>query len=451
MGLGEITDPGRPWTRAAFSERHHQGREFLAARMREAGLETSVDAAGNLIGRREGSAPNARTIMIGSHSDTVLGGGRFDGIAGVIAGLEIAATLKDSGARLRHALEIVDFLAEEPNEFGLSCIGSRGMAGALDVDMLARTNRAGVTLRDAIEAVRSAVGRAGAGVGGPGAAGGRGAGAGDVGAYGSGVGAAAGAGGVGAGGSGAGAVGADGVHVGARRTDVAAFFELHIEQGPVLEAQGRDVGVVTHIAGIRRLALTFKGQAAHAGTTPLDLRRDALVAASRFVLDLRRALERRPESQPFVIATVGEIHVGPNAANVVPGEARLIVDLRSDASEALVTWTDRIRAIAETVVSDTQVQLTQCRLLSATEPTTCAPELASLLRQGARELGLKQQDIVSGAGHDAAFIARVAPAAMLFVPSRGGMSHCAEEWTESAALAKGVETLLHAVRQFDAS
>jgi beta-ureidopropionase / N-carbamoyl-L-amino-acid hydrolase len=398
MQLGEITDPARPWTRTAFSERHAQGRAFLASRMRELGLETRVDAAGNLIGRREGSARSHRTIMIGSHSDTVVGGGRFDGIAGVIAGLEVAAALSDCGVRLRHPLEIVDFLAEEPNEFGLSCVGSRGMAGALDADMLGRTNRAGVTLRDAIAAVQAT-------------------------------------GGVGA----------------ARRSDVAAFFELHIEQGPVLEALGRDVGVVTHIAGIRRLALKFKGQAAHAGTTPLELRQDALVAAARFVLDLRQGLERLRESRPFVIATVGEIHVAPNAANVVPGEARVVVDLRSDASDALVAWTDRIRAFAEGAVASTKVELAECRLLSATEPTTCAPALATHLREAAAELGLRQQDIVSGAGHDAAFLSQVAPAAMLFVPSRGGMSHCAEEWTESAALAKGVATLLNAVRRFDAS
>jgi beta-ureidopropionase / N-carbamoyl-L-amino-acid hydrolase len=400
MQLGEITDPGRPWTRTAFSERHGQGRAFLTARMRELGLETWVDAAGNLIGRWEGSDPAARTIMIGSHSDTVVGGGRFDGIAGVIAGLEIAAAFKDGGVRLRHSLEIVDFLAEEPNEFGLSCIGSRGIAGALDADMLARTNKAGVALREAIAGVRAA------------------------------------------GGGGA-------VVAAARRSDIAAFFELHIEQGPVLEAQKRDVGVVTHIAGIRRLALTFKGQAAHAGTTPLDLRQDALVAASRFVLALRQALEDLRESRPFVIATVGEIHVSPNAPNVVPGEARMVVDLRSDASEALVAWTDRIRALADGAVAGAQVQLTQCRLLSATEPTTCAPALAGHLREAARELGLRQQDIVSGAGHDAAFLSHVAPAAMLFVPSRGGMSHCAEEWTDSAALAKGVATLSSAVRLFD--
>jgi beta-ureidopropionase / N-carbamoyl-L-amino-acid hydrolase len=432
MQLGEITDPARPWTRTAFSERHGQGRAFLTARMRELGLETWIDAAGNLIGRWEGSDPAARTIMIGSHSDTVVGGGRFDGIAGVIAGLEIVAACKDGGVRLRHSLEIVDFLAEEPNEFGLSCIGSRGIAGALDSDMLARTNKAGVALSDAIAVVRAAGGGAGAVA--DGAVGRASAG--------SGAGASSGAG-YDPNGSGAPSVAA------ARRSDIAAFFELHIEQGPVLEAQNRDVGVVTHIAGIRRLALTFKGQAAHAGTTPLDLRQDALVAASRFVLALRQALESLRESHPFIIATVGEIHVAPNAANVVPGEARLVVDLRSDASEALVTWTDRIRALAEEAVVGTRVQLTQCRLLSATEPTTCAPALASHLREAARDLGLRQQDIVSGAGHDAAFLSHVAPAAMLFVPSRGGMSHCAEEWTDSAALAKGVAAMLSAVRQFD--
>ena len=394
MQLAQITDPARPWTRTAFSQRHGLGREFLTARMRELGLVTSVDAAGNLIGRWEGSEASAGTLMIGSHSDTVVGGGRFDGIAGVIAGLEIAAALRDGGVKLRHALEIVDFLAEEPNEFGLSCVGSRGMAGALDEGMLARTNRAGVTLREGIAATG-----AGAGV--------------------------------------------------ARRSDVAAFFELHIEQGPVLEAQKLDVGVVTHIAGIRRLAITFRGQAAHAGTTPLDLRQDALVSAARFVLDLRAALESRARSRELVIATVGEIHVAPNAPNVVPGEARLVVDLRSDASEQLAAWAERIRGLAEQAIAGTKVRVADFRQLSATEPTTCAPALTQLLREAAGELGLRQQDIVSGAGHDAACLSQVAPAAMLFVPSRDGMSHCAQEWTDSDALAKGVAAVLRAVRAFD--
>jgi N-carbamoyl-L-amino-acid hydrolase len=439
MQLAEITDPARPWTRTAFSELHAQGRAFLASRMRELGLETRVDAAGNLIGRREGGELSGRTIMIGSHSDTVVGGGRFDGIAGVIAGLEIAAALKDSGVRLRHSLEVVDFLAEEPNEFGLSCVGSRGIAGALNADMLARTNRAGVTLGEAIAAVRGVaagvVAVVGAGArplewGGADVA--RGGGTAEAGT--------------------AQDTGPPQDPSCARRSDIAAFFELHIEQGPVLEAQAQDVGIVTHIAGIRRVALTFKGQAAHAGTTPLELRQDALVAAARFILDLRRGLEVLGGSrEPFVIATVGEIHVVPNAPNVVPGEARVVVDLRSDSSDALVTWADRIRTFAQGAVAGTKVELARCDLISATKPTACAPTLLAHLREAATELGLRQQDIVSGAGHDAAFLTQVARAAMLFVPSRGGMSHCAEEWTDSAALAKGVAAVLSAVRRFDAS
>jgi len=398
MQLAELTDPEQPWTRRAFSERHTQGRQWLAGRMRELGLLTSIDAAGNLIGRVPGSEPLPRTIMIGSHSDTVTGGGRFDGIAGVIAGLEVAAALQDGAARLRHTLEVVDFLAEEPNEFGLSCIGSRGMAGALDDDMLKRTNPAGISLREGLTAVGASPAQ----------------------------------------------------HKAAIRADIAAFFELHIEQGPVLEQERRDVGIVTHIVGIRRLAVTFAGQAAHAGTTPLGLRQDALLAAARFVIDLRQQLEEVRDSQPFVIATVGEIHVAPNAPNVVPGEAKLIVDLRSDNAAALGAWTDRIRALAQNAAATNKVRLSESRVLSASEPATCAPALATHLRAAARELGLEQRDIVSGAGHDAAFLARVAPAAMIFVPSRDGLSHCAQEWTEPAALGKGVAALLSAVRRFDA-
>ena len=397
--LAELTEPGRPWTRRAFSAEHAQGRRWLWEQMRSLGLDVSIDAAGNLIGRLQGTASCPGTIMIGSHSDTVAGGGRFDGIAGVITGLEIVAALKDSARPLRHSLEIVDFLAEEPNEFGLSCIGSRGMSGALDPDMLARRNAVGVSLREGLVAVGAATGSPAAAV----------------------------------------------------RHDIAAFFELHIEQGPVLEQQAREVGIVTHIVGIRRIAVTFRGQAAHAGTTPLALRQDALVAAARFILDVRNEVDAAHAQLPFVIATIGEIHATPNAPNVVAGEVRLTLDLRSDETAGLETWTQRIHGLAERAGTAARAPLLEYRILSASEPTACAATLTSQLRRAAGALGLTQLDMVSGAGHDAAFIARVAPAAMVFVPSRGGLSHCAEEWTEPAALAKGIATLLGAVRRLDAA
>jgi len=395
MQLAERTEPERPWTRRAFTPLHAEGRKWLAARMHELGLASTIDAAGNLIGRRAGAA-DSRSIMIGSHSDTVAGGGRFDGIAGVIAGLEVAAALRDAGITLRHDLEIVDFLAEEPNDFGLSCIGSRGMAGALDASMLERTNPQGVPLR-----------------------------------------------------AGLASVGAHPPHITPPRGNIAAFFELHIEQGPVLEDEGRAIGIVTHIVGIRRLALTFHGQAAHAGTTPLPLRQDALLAAARFITALREMLQAKREPTPFVIATVGELRIAPNAANVIPGQAQLTVDLRSDSLAALAAWSERVHALALDAADAARVKLSEFRVLSSSEPAACAPPLSECLRSAASALGLTQRDIVSGAGHDAAFIARVAPAAMLFVPSRAGLSHSAEEWTEPRELAQGVATLLHAVRLFD--
>jgi beta-ureidopropionase / N-carbamoyl-L-amino-acid hydrolase len=397
MELAEITEPQEPWTRRAFTARHLAGRAWLTQRMHELGLATHVDAAGNLIGRAGGTSHPERSVVVGSHSDTVTRGGRFDGIAGVIAGLELAAALRGGDRALRHSLDVVDFLAEEPSEFGLSCIGSRGMAGALDADMLARCNSVGRTLREALidygaplQDPRSAV-----------------------------------------------------------RSDIAACFELHIEQGPVLEQERIALGIVTHIVGIRRLSVVFAGQAAHAGTTPLRLRQDALAAAAHLVLALRRALEEAHTDEGYVIATVGQMELIPNAANVIPGEARLTVDLRADQAPALAAWTDRVRTLADDAARAERVHLREVRLLSASEPTRCAPELAGLLRSAARELGLSQRDLVSGAGHDAAFIARVAPAAMLFVPSRAGLSHCAEEWTEPHELANGIAALLAAVQRFD--
>ncbi len=231
MALAAITDPERPYTRRSFSALFLKGREWLARRFDEAGLDVRIDTAGNLIGRREGADAGLKTIMLGSHSDTVPSGGRFDGIAGVIAALETARSLTDAAVVLRHPLEVVDFLAEEPSEYGLSCVGSRGMAGALEADMLALKNSTGEPL-----------------------------------------------------GSGLRRVGGDPERLAeSKRADIDAFLELHIEQGVVLESEGVDVGIVTSIVGIRRMEIAFEGEADHAGTTPMGLRRDALVAGARTV------------------------------------------------------------------------------------------------------------------------------------------------------------------------
>ena len=270
--LAEITEPSRPYTRRAFTPMFLRGREWLVRRFEAAGLETRIDASGNLIGRRRGRV-GGRTIMLGSHSDTVPDGGRFDGIAGVSAALEVARALHDQGIALEHDLEIVDFLAEEVSLFGVSCVGSRGMAGVRPAEWLERSVDA-LTLRQGIVEVG----------GNP--------------------------------------------QVQEKREDVAAFLELHIEQGPVLEDGHLDIGVVTAIAGITRIEIVLHGRADHAGTTPMGSRQDALVGAAWLVLGIQRLATARAAGPTHFAATVGEFSIEPGAANVVPAKARLLIDAR---------------------------------------------------------------------------------------------------------------------------
>lgn len=398
MALGEITEPGQPYTRRSFSAKFVEGREWLAARFRDAGLVVRIDAGGNLIGRRTGRSPDAATIMLGSHSDSVPGGGRFDGMAGILAGLEIARALEDAGVALEHALEVVDFLAEEPSEFGLSCIGSRAMAGALEEGQLGQAGPGGETLRTAIERVGGAPGRIDS----------------------------------------------------ARRRDIRAFMELHIEQGPILEARGLDVGIVTAIVGITRLEIRFVGEAAHAGTAPMHGRRDAAVAAAEFVLavrELARALDARGEG--YFVATAGVVDVRPNAANVVPGEARLVIDARCENAPLMKRFVDGLRKRAVEIAAESSTELAGFQVLSDNDPADCDPGLQQVLLESAATVGCSVMSMASGAGHDAAFVSRVAPSAMIFVPCLGGRSHCPQEWSEPAQLATGTEVMFEAVLRID--
>ncbi len=400
MALAAITEPGRPWMRRSFSPLFLEGRAWLQRAFAAAGLSCRLDAAGNLIGRREGTERGCRAILLGSHSDTVPDGGRFDGIAGVLAGLEALRLLDESGERLRHPVELVDFLAEEPSEFGLSCIGSRGMAGRLEPAHLALTEPGGERLEQAIDRVG---GRAGS-------------------------------------------------LADARRDDIAAFFELHIEQGVVLEHDGLAIGLVEAIAGITRTELVFTGRADHAGTTPMDRRQDAAVAAAAVIGHVAaeaRALSREAGAG-HVTATVGQVEIRPNASNVVPQTARLVVDLRVSRREAALRFGASLEAAARDAAGSARVALSRCALLSDTLPVACDPNLRRLLGEAAAELGLASRAMVSGAGHDAALIAAVAPAAMIFIPCRDGRSHAPEEWAKPQAIADGASVLARAVLARDA-
>lgn len=388
--LAAITDPGRPWTRRSFTPRFDEGRAWLAGAFARAGLAVATDAGGNLIGTRAGTDPAAGTILIGSHSDTVPDGGRFDGVAGVVVALEIARALDDHGIRLRHDLQIVDFLAEEVSAYGVSCIGSRAMAGVLPPEWLALTQDG----RDLAQAIRD--------------------------------------------------VGGD-PDTPFCRDDIRACLELHIEQGPVLEDSGTDLGLVTAIAGIERVEIVLTGRPDHAGTAPMDRRADALVAAAALVSDIDAEAKARAGRTHFT-ATVGEFSIEPGAANVVPGRARLLIDARAadrPEMEDFLAWIQRRLATLPDGIA------AQSRLLSDNRPTPMDAGLLDLLAASADRIGASHQRMVSGAGHDAAFLARIAPTAMVFVPCRDGRSHCPEEWADFDDIALGAEVMADAVIAFD--
>jgi len=398
MALAEVTEPGRPYTRRSFSATFLDGRAWLTERFRTAGLTVRIDAAGNLIGRLEGTEAGAGTIALGSHSDTVPEGGRFDGTAGVIVALEVVRSLQERGVRLRHAVEVVDCLAEEVSEFGLSCIGSRAIAGALPEDFLNRSKADGETLAQAIGRMGGVPDEIGL----------------------------------------------------ARRVDLCAWLELHIEQGRALEAAGLDLGVVTSVVGITRVEIVVEGRADHAGTTGIADRRDALVAAASIVLAVRGMAEAGAAAgQGYFVATVGEIEVTPNAANVVPGTARLLVEVRAVTEAAIDRFLADLAGSAERCAQAYDARIASFRVLSRGQPVGFDPALAVLLREVSAAQGLRTQDMASGAGHDAVFFARIAPTAMLFVPSLDGRSHCPEEWTEQRHLVEGAAVLFEAVRQLD--
>lgn len=397
MTLGSLTDPEQPFTRRSFTERFLQGREWLAAQMQALGMVTRIDSAGNLIGRLEGLEPGAETILIGSHSDSVPNGGRFDGMAGIIAGLECVASWQARGIRLNHAIEVVDYLAEEPSEWGISCIGSRGLTGQLSDELLATVHP------QTQETLAAAIRRMG---GQP--------------------------------------------ELRSCRLDVAAAFELHIEQGRVLEQEQLDIGIVTGIVGILRLVLRFVGHAGHAGTTPMAHRQDAFVAAARTHYQATLAArELSRHSDHYLTATCGQVLVHPNASNVVPGRCELVFDIRSDDRATMEHYAQILSELAEQAATDEGGKLESLVRMTDTVPTLCDPRLMDLLKAAAELHGCKARPMPSGAGHDSAFLALIAPVAMVFVPSLGGLSHRPDEWTSPEQLVKGIEVLMAAIEAFD--
>jgi N-carbamoyl-L-amino-acid hydrolase len=395
--LARITRAEVPYTRRAFSDEDRQARAWVAAEMRAAGLAVTTDAAANVIGRVAGRE-DGPSIMTGSHLDTVQAGGRFDGIAGVLAALEVARCLHEGGYRLGRPLEVVNFTCEEPSEFGLSTIGSRAMSGRIGADTVAalRDGR-GTTLGDAIDTV-----------------GGRAARLED-----------------------------------ARRApgSIARYLELHIEQSASLDRAKLPVGVVTAIAAPSRFRVTLRGRQDHAGGTPMAVRKDALVPAAELVLLVERIAR---EAGRGMVGTVGALTVHPNMVNIVPGQVELLADFRGIHPGAIAETLSRFEAgIAE--IGRTRGVAIDLAPIVREEPLHIDAEMIQHAAAAAESVRVPYARLTSGASHDANHIARLCPIGMLFVACRDGRSHCPEEWTEPADLAAGARVLLELILRLDAT
>ncbi|WP_010629543.1 Zn-dependent hydrolase [Halomonas sp. KM-1] len=396
--LAQITDRERPWTRRAFTQRYLEGRAWLRHRMHEAGMTTRLDDAGNLIGSLTGSEPSLPPLATGSHIDTVPGGGRYDGILGVLAGLEAVRSLQDTGIRLRHSLEVIDFLSEEPSEYGLSCIGSRAMVGKLSPAMLDFQEPGGERLFDAIRRMGGVPEALGEPLRQPGA--------------------------------------------------LSAFVELHIEQGRVLESRQLPIGVVSDIVGIHRYDILITGQADHAGTTPMDLRRDALAEAGGLIKTIQQEAQRQAQGDAYLVATVGRLTVSPNASNAIPERVEMVLEVRSNDAALLEGFFPPLLEETRRQLAGSGIEVA-AKSLSEGLPTQCADEVQAQIAAAADSLGLGTLSMPSGAGHDAVYMAMLAPTGMLFVPCLDGRSHCPEESITRQQAANGCQVLAETLRRLD--
>lgn len=394
--LATLVDPDLPgWSRVGFSKYDGAGRAWVAAQMREAGLEVRTDAVGNVIGVWDGTAPGAPAIVIGSHSDTVPGGGRFDGIVGVVGAIEAVHALRRAGVRLRHPLWVVDFANEEGNPQGVKLVGSRAAAGTLGPAQLAAADDAGTTLAQLMQAA-----------------------------------------------------GYDPHGVAGCRwdpTDVAAYIELHIEQGPVLEQRGVGIGVVTRVCGISTFVLDVEGRRDHAGTTPMATRRDAMCCAADGIL----AVQRIAAAGADAVGTAGALTTTSPLTNVISEQARLTGEFRSPE----LTGLRRLQAefTAEVDLLDRRHRTRSTLAWGHTDaPAVMDRALSELVVAAAAVVGHDAVRLYSGATHDSVEMAALAPTAMVFVPSAGGRSHCPEEWTDLAEIVQGVRVLTEAVVRADA-
>lgn len=383
--------PGNGVTRLSFTKEDRLARDYIRKQMESAGLKVWEDGYSNLFGRREGKNPNAPIMMIGSHFDSVINGGAFDGVAGLVSALEILRVFKEKEIENYYPIEVVAMNDEEGVRFGTGISNSRAMVGLIDEEELDSVrDKDGITLRKAME---------------------------DFG------------------------INPDLKSAKRPKGSIKSFIELHIEQGPILEYNNKDIGLVETIVGLDRYDVKIKGKSGHAGTTPMDNRQDALVAASNLILSISRIAKAVGDG---TVGTVGEIKISPNASNVIPGYIELAVDVRSTKEENINKVYDEFLKEIDIRKREDSVDIEITKSLYI-PPVNMSEEIIATMEKIANRLDYSYMRMNSGAGHDAMNMAKIAPTSMIFVPSKDGLSHHPDEWTDYEDLEKGIELMLNAV------
>lgn len=377
--------------RLAFTSEDLQARYLVQQWMVEAGMTVRTDAAGNLIGRYAGTVEDAPALATGSHIDTVPSGGCYDGALGVLAGLEVVRTLRENNQRLKHPLEVFVFTDEES-----SMIGSQSIAGTVVRDAPERyQTKVGKPIEDCLESI--------------------------------------------------GGSWQDIPSAQRTRNTLAAFVELHVEQGAILERTRTQIGIVQGVVGMLRKMITITGQANHAGTTPMNMRQDALIAAAQVILAVRRIAHSMP-SQP--VATVGYLTVEPNAVNIVPGRVELSVDMRDLSQSCLDTMMLNLEQELKKIAVETDTQIEIAPVLCV-EPSLAADRVQDEIRAVCEQNNFTYRYMPSRAGHDSLEIGRITDMGMIFVPSQAGLSHSGAEYTSPEQCTQGTEVLLQTLMRLD--
>lgn len=384
--------PGQGLTRFSLTKEDKGAREYIRGELLKLGLEVYEDPAGSIFGRRKGIDDELPVIMIGSHFDSVKNGGNFDGPAGVVMALEIMRVLNENNVKTKYPIEFVGMIEEEGGRFGSGVFGSRAMIGAVSLEELNNNKDSnGISMAKAFKEF---------------------------------------------------GFNPDDIYKSQRKPkDIKAFIELHIEQGPVLEKDKKDIGIVDFIVGLYNLKIIIKGRPDHAGTTPMNMRADALIAASKIVSNIPNYAIEAGEG---TVATVGSLDVKPGAANIVPGEVTFTIDIRSKNSSSIEEVKNKIieDIHAQTNASGLDVEIEE---MLDVKPVKMSKEIIKSFEKNADSNGFSYIKMLSGAGHDAMVMANITDVGLIFVPSKDGRSHCPEEWTDYEDLQKGIEVIYNTI------